>query len=77
MEHKLTIGVSNKSPKSRVVTYKKVSPEMKVHIIIFMFVRIVTVKLPFKTCRCCRCKGVQCIKSVVCRHKRTTCLIQT
>ena len=26
MKHKLTIGVSNKSPKSRVVTYKKVSP---------------------------------------------------
>ena len=30
MKHKLTIGVSNVSPKSRVVTYKKVSPEMKV-----------------------------------------------
>lgn len=30
MKHKLTIGVSNKSPKSRVVTYKKVSPEAKV-----------------------------------------------
>ena len=30
MKHKLTIGVSNKSPKSRVVTYKKVSPETKV-----------------------------------------------
>ena len=29
MKHKLTIGVSNKSPKSRVVTYKKVSPETK------------------------------------------------
>ena len=30
MKHKLTIGVSNKSPKNRVVTYKKVSPETKV-----------------------------------------------
>lgn len=30
MKHKLTIGVFNKSPKSRVVTYKKVSPETKV-----------------------------------------------
>ena len=30
MKHKLKIGVSNKSPKSRVVTYKKVSPETKV-----------------------------------------------
>lgn len=30
MKHKLTIGVSNVSPKSRVVTYKKVSPETKV-----------------------------------------------
>ena len=30
MKHKLTIGVSNASPKSRVVTYKKVSPEAKV-----------------------------------------------
>ena len=30
MKHKLTIGVSNTSPKSRVVTYKKVSPETKV-----------------------------------------------
>lgn len=30
MKHKLTIGVSNASPKSRVVTYKKVSPETKV-----------------------------------------------
>ena len=30
MKHKLNIGVSNKSPKSRVVTYKKVSPETKV-----------------------------------------------
>ena len=30
MKHKLRIGVSNKSPKSRVVTYKKVSPETKV-----------------------------------------------
>ena len=30
MKHKLTIGVSNRSLKSRVVTYKKVSPEMKV-----------------------------------------------
>ena len=30
MKHKLTIGVSNVSPKSRVVTYKKVSPEAKV-----------------------------------------------
>jgi hypothetical protein len=30
MKHKLTIGVSNKSPKSRVVTYKKVSPDAKV-----------------------------------------------
>lgn len=30
MKHKLRIGVSNKSPKSRVVTYKKVSPEAKV-----------------------------------------------
>ncbi len=29
MKHKLTIGVSNKSPKSRVVTYKKY-PETKV-----------------------------------------------
>ena len=30
MKHKLTISVSNASPKSRVVTYKKVSPETKV-----------------------------------------------
>lgn len=30
MKHKLRIGVSNTSPKSRVVTYKKVSPEAKV-----------------------------------------------
>ena len=30
MKHKLTIGVSNKSPKSSVVTYKKVSPDAKV-----------------------------------------------
>ena len=30
MKHELTIGVSNKSPKSRVVTYKKVSPDAKV-----------------------------------------------
>lgn len=30
MKHKLTIGVSNASPKSRVVTYKKVSLEAKV-----------------------------------------------
>ena len=30
MKHKLTIGVSNVSSKNRVVTYKKVSPEMKV-----------------------------------------------
>ena len=30
MKHKLTIGVSNASPKSRVVTYKKVSPDAKV-----------------------------------------------
>ena len=30
MKRKLRIGVSNKSPKSRVVTYKKVSPETKV-----------------------------------------------
>ena len=30
MKHKLRIGVSNKSPKSRIVTYKKVSPEAKV-----------------------------------------------
>lgn len=30
MKHKLTIGVSDVSPKSRVVTYKKVSSEMKV-----------------------------------------------
>lgn len=30
MKHKLTIGVSKNSPKSRVVTYKKVSPETKV-----------------------------------------------
>ena len=30
MKHKLRIGVSNASPKSRVVTYKKVSPEAKV-----------------------------------------------
>ena len=30
MKHKLTIGVSNVSPKNRVVTYKKVSPEAKV-----------------------------------------------
>ena len=30
MKHKLTIGISNKSPKIRVVTYKKVSPETKV-----------------------------------------------
>ena len=30
MKHKLRIGVSNVSPKSRVVTYKKVSPETKV-----------------------------------------------
>ena len=30
MKHKLTIGVSNVSPKNRVITYKKVSPEMKV-----------------------------------------------
>lgn len=30
MKHKLRIGVSNVSPKSRVVTYKKVSPEAKV-----------------------------------------------
>ena len=29
MKHKLRIGVSNVSPKSRVVTYKKVSPETK------------------------------------------------
>lgn len=30
MKHKLRIGVSNVSPKSRVVTYKKVSSETKV-----------------------------------------------
>lgn len=30
MKHKLTISVSNVSPKNRVVTYKKVSPETKV-----------------------------------------------
>ena len=30
MKHKLRIGVSNVFPKSRVVTYKKVSPEAKV-----------------------------------------------
>ena len=30
MKHKLTIGVSNVSQKSRVVTYKKVSPDAKV-----------------------------------------------
>ena len=30
MKHKLTIGVSNVSPKSRVATYKKASPEAKV-----------------------------------------------
>lgn len=30
MKHKLTIGVSNVSSKSRVVTYKKVSPDAKV-----------------------------------------------
>ena len=30
MKHKLRIGVSNVSPKNRVVTYKKVSPETKV-----------------------------------------------
>lgn len=30
MKHKLRIGVSNASPKNRVVTYKKVSPETKV-----------------------------------------------
>ena len=30
MKHKLTIGVSNVSPKNRVVTYKKVSLEAKV-----------------------------------------------
>ncbi len=30
MKHKLTIGVSNRFPKSRVVTYKKVSPDTKV-----------------------------------------------
>ena len=30
MKHKLTIGVSNVSPKSRADTYKNVSPEAKV-----------------------------------------------
>lgn len=30
MKHKLTIGVSKKSPKDEVVTYKKVYPEAKV-----------------------------------------------
>jgi len=30
MKHKLTIGVSNVSPKSRILTYKKVSPDTKV-----------------------------------------------
>lgn len=30
MKHKLRIGVSNVSPMSRVVIYKKVSPETKV-----------------------------------------------
>ena len=30
MKHKLTIGVSNVSPKSKVVTHKKVSPKAKV-----------------------------------------------
>ena len=30
MKHKLRIGVSKESPKDRVVTYKKVSPEVKV-----------------------------------------------
>ncbi len=30
MKHKLNIGVSNASPKSRIVTYKKVSPDAKV-----------------------------------------------
>lgn len=34
MKHKLTIGVSNVSPKSRVVTYKKVSPDAKVRDVI-------------------------------------------
>lgn len=30
MKHKLRIGVSKESPKDRVVTYKKCSPEVKV-----------------------------------------------
>ena len=30
MKHKLTIGVSNVSPKSRADTYKNVSPDAKV-----------------------------------------------
>ncbi len=30
MKHKLKIGASKNSPKSRVVTYKKVSPDVKV-----------------------------------------------
>lgn len=30
MKHKLKIGVSKNSPKSNVVTYKKVSPDVKV-----------------------------------------------
>lgn len=30
MKHKLKIGISKNSPKSNVVTYKKVSPDVKV-----------------------------------------------
>ena len=30
MKHKLKIGVSKNSPKSNIVTYKKVSPDVKV-----------------------------------------------
>ena len=30
MKHKLKIGVSKKSPKSNIVTYKKISSEVKV-----------------------------------------------
>ena len=45
MKHKLTIGVSNASPKSRVVTYKKVSPETKVKDVIGDASKVATIVL--------------------------------
>ncbi len=45
MKHKLTIGVSNASPKNRVATYKKVSPETKVKDVIGNTILILFLKI--------------------------------